>query len=273
MFYQNLLKDELSYHVGANYANYYPPHIHHEIEIIYCLEGNEDIVLNGQTYHLKKDSFALAGGMVSHEYLESKEAIRLDIEIGPVFLREDYRQFNGLLADNPVMHLGEERENENRIRIRELFREIGTDYLKNREIDNMIVKGNLYKLCGMLLKEFGGQGQYVQQSGCDIYRALDLVYHHYSEPLTVETAARVAGYSRSNFCILFKKVTGIPFHAYLNDYRIKKAVDLMYETSDSIETVGFRVGFNDLKTFCRVFKKMMGVSPAEYRSRLVQRSF
>ncbi|MBQ6839234.1 MAG: helix-turn-helix transcriptional regulator, partial [Oscillospiraceae bacterium] len=51
----------------------------------------------------------------------------------------------------------------------------------------------------------------------------------------------------------------------LNNFRIKKAVHLLSETSSSIESIAYMVGFNDPKTFSRVFKAVTGISPRDYR--------
>lgn len=267
MLYQHLFIDDIPYFVAVGSATYFPPHVHHEIEIAYCLEGSFNITVNGQNYELHQNDFIFLQKMVSHEY-HAGNGSRLMLEFGPVFLREHYRQFSELTADNPVISLSDDSlkdAGDHLRRLRVLFDEIISDYSENPDITSLNMQGNVCKICHCLLKEFSAAGQAASHSSDDIYMALDLVYKHYSEPITVDTAARISGYGKSNFCNIFKKSTGQTFHAYLNEYRVKKAITLLEETTSGIEAIGYMVGFNDPKTFSRVFKSVTGSSPKEYR--------
>lgn len=59
--------------------------------------------------------------------------------------------------------------------------------------------------------------------------------------------------------------TGIHFIDYVNRLRIEKAKNLLYSTTLSIKEIGFQVGFSDEKYFMKVFKKLEGLSPSQYR--------
>jgi putative ABC transport system permease protein len=61
------------------------------------------------------------------------------------------------------------------------------------------------------------------------------------------------------------------FATYVNEYRIKEAIRLLSENSNdtiSYQNVAFDVGFNDQRNFNRVFKKMTGLTPSEFRNNL-----
>lgn len=77
----------------------------------------------------------------------------------------------------------------------------------------------------------------------------------------------LCGYSKSNFCKIFKRITGEPFHGVLNGYRIRIACDLLDKTDYSVERIAGEVGFADTKTFCRVFKSVMGVTAGRFRKK------
>ena len=55
------------------------------------------------------------------------------------------------------------------------------------------------------------------------------------------------------------------FSDYLNRYRIRQAAKLLKETGEPISSVGQTVGYSDHSYFCRVFKKITGKTPSEYR--------
>ena len=75
------------------------------------------------------------------------------------------------------------------------------------------------------------------------------------------------GYGKSNFCKIFRAVTGETFHHALNRRRIAAARDLLRGTALPIATVAAEVGIPEAKTFSRVFYEVEGVTPREYRSR------
>ena len=78
-------------------------------------------------------------------------------------------------------------------------------------------------------------------------------------------AARAAGCSTSNFCRTFKTIVGESFHKRLNRHRISCALGLLRESSMQISDIAAEVGFPEAKSFCRVFRDIMGMTPGEYR--------
>lgn len=64
---------------------------------------------------------------------------------------------------------------------------------------------------------------------------------------------------------IFSKETGITFSEYLLSCRINSAKDLLMRTSAKIKDVGTQSGFNDYRNFCKTFKKIVGVTPQNYR--------
>ena len=99
----------------------------------------------------------------------------------------------------------------------------------------------------------------------NIDKALDLIYYNYKEPLTVEYAARITGYSKSNFCKTFKKIVGESFHTTLNRQRIRCSLDLLSATDLSVAEISSEVGFSEAKAFCRVFRAIYGTTPGKYK--------
>jgi len=67
---------------------------------------------------------------------------------------------------------------------------------------------------------------------------------------------------------MFKKITGINFTDYLSRVRIEKAKNLLLNRNLRISEIAYEVGFQSLTHFNRVFKKITGQSPTEYRGQL-----
>ncbi len=101
-----------------------------------------------------------------------------------------------------------------------------------------------------------------------ITRAKEFILEHQGEELSLGQVAKAVNTSTYYFCKLFKRVTGINFTDYLSRVRIEKAKNLLLNPSLRISEIAFEVGFQSLTHFNRVFKKIVGQSPTEYRAQL-----
>ncbi len=88
---------------------------------------------------------------------------------------------------------------------------------------------------------------------------------HYSEPIPLEEAAALVAMSKSHFLHFFKQVTGLSFVNYLNQFRVARAQALLASTDKSIAEVSQEVGFCDQSYFGQVFRKLLGMTPREYK--------
>lgn len=95
---------------------------------------------------------------------------------------------------------------------------------------------------------------------------LKYVEQHYSERITISQIALACGFSQSHFMKFFKATMGMPFTAYLNDYRLTMASRLLLASEDSILTVAGDTGFDNLSYFNRAFKKKFGTTPGRFRN-------
>ena len=91
------------------------------------------------------------------------------------------------------------------------------------------------------------------------------IENHYWEDISMQDAAAVLRYSDAYFCKLFKQCFKVNFSAYLNQYRVDKAKKLILDSRLSLKDVGTAVGYSDANYFTRVFKRLTGQTPSEYR--------
>ncbi|MFD2615418.1 response regulator [Paenibacillus gansuensis] len=100
-----------------------------------------------------------------------------------------------------------------------------------------------------------------------IDKAIDFIAANYTHELTLQQAADHVHMSKNYFCLLFKKFTGQNFIDYVIRLRIAKAKELLTVPGLKIYEVAEGSGFGDVKYFSKLFKKMTGCSPVEYRDR------
>lgn len=95
-------------------------------------------------------------------------------------------------------------------------------------------------------------------------RARDLIREHYSRPLSLDDVASAAGLSRFHVAREFTRRFGLPPHAYRIHVQVEKARALLAKGIAPV-TVAAETGFADQSHFGRHFKRVTGVTPAQYQ--------
>lgn len=98
------------------------------------------------------------------------------------------------------------------------------------------------------------------------------VDEHYAEPVPLATAARIAGLEPTYFSTFFRRNTGIGYHSWLRWTRVRRAIELMRQGELTITAIAFEVGFGDLRTFERAFRKCTGSCPKAFQQCIRDRS-
>lgn len=88
---------------------------------------------------------------------------------------------------------------------------------------------------------------------------------HWSQPNPVETMIARSGLSVRNFARRFQKATGHAPLAYVQNVRIERAKQLLENSVEAIDEISAAVGYEDASFFRRVFKRTVGLRPADYR--------
>ena len=92
------------------------------------------------------------------------------------------------------------------------------------------------------------------------------IREHYTEELSMQDVARAMNYSDAYFCKLFKQCFKVNFSAWLNEFRVEKAKEQLAATRLSVREVSIACGYADANYYARVFKRVTGMTPSEYRS-------
>ena len=101
-----------------------------------------------------------------------------------------------------------------------------------------------------------------------INAAVEYIKHHFASKITVNDIAKKIGINKYYLQKLFKSHLDVSILTYINDYRIKKAMQLLKDTALPINTIQKNIGFENRQTFLYEFKKKTGTSPFEYRRSL-----
>ena len=93
----------------------------------------------------------------------------------------------------------------------------------------------------------------------------EYIRNNYMKEISMQDAARMMNYSDAYFCKLFKQCFDQNFTSYLTGFRVNEAKKLLKDRSISVKDVSMQVGYYDSNYFAKVFKRMTGMIPSEYR--------
>lgn len=88
-----------------------------------------------------------------------------------------------------------------------------------------------------------------------------------SDPLSLAMLAREAAMSLFHFLRTFRQVVGMTPHQFILRTRLARAALRLRQSADPVASIAFEAGFNDLSTFNRRFRRVLGVNPAAYRAK------
>jgi AraC-like DNA-binding protein len=116
----------------------------------------------------------------------------------------------------------------------------------------------------------------ISNIGSELWRTINidsrvLTVHRFIETsidnkLSNADLAAIVNMAPNSFARLFKEQMNITLHSYIQNRKIAKACELFEHSNETIENISFKLGFSDRYHFSRVFKSIIGISPAVYKS-------
>jgi AraC-like DNA-binding protein len=96
-------------------------------------------------------------------------------------------------------------------------------------------------------------------------RVRDFVTRNFEDSISLAQAADVAAMEKTYFSFFFHDKVGVTFRDWLQYLRISRALEMMAEQDHSITDVAFAVGFNELSTFQKAFKRWTSLTPRDFK--------
>ncbi len=253
-------------------------HFHNYLEIGYCYEGDGRMILGEEEIQYQGGDFTVIPSNFLHTTnstpgrLSSWEYLFVDVEkliekatAGvPGRMEKLMRRINNratLVSSEKYPYLGEQiRTIMNIMRGGEAFCQEEAEALMTAllmEVARRNGDGTLGEV-----KNSGGV-----KSGNLIFRVLDYISDHYSEPLKVGDIAKWAHISETHFRRVFLAHMNMSPLEYINLVRIQAACEYLKKTDEPVAMIAAKCGFGVSSTFNRNFLQIMGVTPAQWRKR------
>ncbi len=251
---------------------YYPQARHHFRErpfgsnqfiLIYCLEGKGEIRLNENAYTVSADQYFIIPAGMPHAYRSDEN------NPWSIYWIHFSGNKSGIYARFACQALPIERGKTSRINDRiDLFSEIFRNLDRGFSIETL----EYVNLClPHLLASFTHLSQFrlIKVSGekDPVAQSINFMLESLTKKLKLDEIAAETSLSASHFSRLFVNRTGHSPIDYFIQLKVQRACRLLDNSKWMIADVAREMGFDDQFYFSRVFRKVMGMSPAEYRKR------
>ncbi|GGH36334.1 ABC transporter substrate-binding protein [Paenibacillus segetis] len=138
---------------------------------------------------------------------------------------------------------------------------------RGASLERFQVKIRLYQFVHELVRQFQLQGVTPKKTDL-IEQIIQYIHEHYYEPITLESLAELWSYSIQYLSKQFKQRTGRSPIEYVIQTRMAKAKEIMMCSDVSIQEIAASVGYSDVFYFTRLFKKQVGITPSQYKSKV-----
>ena len=248
--------------------------VHQEIEMYYLREGSRIYFVEDRTYPLTAGSVLWIGSNRIHKTSSNGQQPheRLLLQVHPDFLETCVPFFpdvslDFLLSKTAVLSTPDSPYN---AVIRQSFEEIER---LNRERPigyESEIKLNVGKLVLSFLRTLcdSDEGNILNSPKHQkIYEILRYIGSNMEHITSLDMLCQHFYISKYYLCHSFKEVTGLSVMAFMNMTRVLRASVLLQQDTMSVAQVGKAVGFKNLAQFTSVFKRLVGLTPNEYRKR------
>lgn len=246
-------------------STHFPPHLHEALEMIYVTNGDLELGIEKEFYHMEKGDFAIVFPNLIHHYqVFSKEKSQAYYLFPHLSICSQFReQLVKYRPENPVI----KKENVHPD-IRNSIKRLEKEDLNNAIVVQAYLQIILARSmsCYRLIENNGVGNEDI------VYQVVTYIAKHFREELTLDCMSRDLGVSKYTISRIFSSTFHRNFNQYLNEQRLNYVRSLLEDTEESITDICFDAGFQSQRTFNRVFQEVYKMSPKEYRVSFKQKN-
>ena len=253
MFYQaqnSLRADDLKIESGMDFN--YPVHLHGDFEFVLVTQGTMIVTVDQIPYTLTEGEALFIFPNQLHELYTPQKSSHFLCIFSPKLVQAYGKIFLNKLPKSNLFHPSVAC-------VEQLF-------AFRPEAGILITKARLYTLCG----EFDATAQYADRDGDKnslLPKIFRFVEEHYQSDCSLGALSAQTAYHYAYLSGYFKKSVGLSYAEYVNRYRVSEACYILQNSQQTVLKTALDCGFDSLRSFNRNFKRIMGVTPHEYRER------
>jgi AraC-like DNA-binding protein len=242
--------------------HFWGPGIKDHYKIHYIHKGKGIFKYGNKTYNLKEgQGFLICPNNVSYYKADDKEPWSYSWCAFDGLNAEFYLKRANLTIENPIFEYNKDDQ------ISSCFKQM-IQAINMEKSNDLRLQSQLYLFLAILIDVAAVDSSIkMAKTNKDIYinKVIDFIQANYSHKIRISELADYMGLDRKYISLLFKNTVGVSLQDYLISFRINKAKALMKECQLSIGDISRSVGYDNPLIFSKMFKKINGVSPREYR--------
>lgn len=239
-------------------------HWHKEIEILFLLSGELQITVDNTEYSLKTGDIILINSNQIHS-IKGNNNLTYVLQFIPEVISRIHG--NGELYQFNLNTACLDFEKEAVDEIKSILAKIGIELSKRREGYKFYLWAHVYELVGYIFRHCTYEVVKNDIKAEDLKKISSIISYindNHTQSLSIKTIAEALNMSDLTLSRFFKEKTGLSIAFYLQIVRITHA-KLLLKSDIPIIDIAQECGFYSLPTFYRAFKKIMGMSPNEYK--------
>lgn len=251
-------------------------HYHNSYEIVFIKNGKGKIIVNNTFQEYQNGALLLLGPCLSHfsfSNYANEDNYEVVVHFDEFFVENRIKQIPEFQTLVPFI------ESSKKVLIfSPRLKDDLSDLFNNlNEVSSLEQLATIFNiLCKMATDDkvqplLNDDTEYRIDASRKVEKIFKFISDNYSKKISTQDIASYSNLTTNSFCKLFKRLTNKSFLTYLNEYRIHKAVNLLEETADSISEIAYRCGFENLSYFSKVFQRVKGISPKNYRKAYCQK--
>lgn len=231
--------------------------------LIYCTEGKGWLEVPSGHYKINPNEFLIIPADMPHKYGAEENSpwtihwVHFKGIQSPYFASLLSRQYKEFVVYSPFL--------EERVRIFDsIYQALESGYsLDNLTYSN--ISFSYFLASFSFTDKFASAHHSIEKDAVDV--SIEYMQNHLDVSLTLETLASSINLSVSHYSSIFRKKTGYSPVVYFNHLKIQHACRYLQFTPLRINEIASKLGIEDPYYFSRMFTKIMGVSPLEYRNK------
>lgn len=245
-----------------------PRHWHRGLELLFVLEGEAQVSVDGQAFALALEDVILINSGSIHELRSKDGALLIVLQLGSELFKFsedtlDDMEFkcNSSVDPNSERYDGI-RKAIARLAANSTSKDPGAGYLKCGICNYLLAELVTYFRSHYKNRSLTRRNYTKRMS-----EILDYMERHYKEDLSLKDMAKSQNLSSTYFSDFFRRYTGVKFTQYNIDVKLNHALQDLVGTSHTIERIAADNGFPEVHAFIRTFKAKFGMTPNVYRKR------
>lgn len=248
-----------------------PLHWHPGPELIYSLNKNITVIIDGEHFPIEPGEFALVSSYALHAVEPDSNNTPtqdiLSITFQARYLERMQPNLRNLIIDKDAASTdpgAKEQLQEDCLLLHKQL-ENCSDYFEINRILFSILH-NIYQNFCVGLQTNNIEHLNMRNKMMEVLAYID---RNYMDSLTTQSIADHFGYTREYFCRIFKQYGGQTFKQYLTELRLNIATQELTSSTLPISTIAMEVGFPDEKSFFTAFRRKYRITPAQYRKNVL----